>query len=112
MGGSSAHFLRGPRPIAVVQVVAEEILVVGVVPRFVLVGRLVALGFLGSAATSAGWRSSVGTSSSIGFSTISWFKKIGELQRRHRQQLDGLLQRWREDELLNELGVESLLDTH
>ena len=36
----------------------------------------------------------------------------GELERRHRQQLDGLLQRWRQDELLGELRLELLVDGH
>ena len=64
-------FLLRARPVAVVEVVAEEVLVVLVVPGvgLLFLGRL--LGLLGAAAASAGCRSSVGTSSSIGFSTIS-----------------------------------------
>jgi hypothetical protein len=32
-------------------------------------------------------------------------EQFRELERRHRQQLDGLLQRRRQNQLLNELGV-------
>jgi hypothetical protein len=39
-------------------------------------------------------------------------EKVGQLERRHRQQLDRLLQRWRQDELLNEFCVKPLLDAH
>jgi len=61
--GQFLDFGRCPRPVAVVQVVAEEVVVVGVVPgirlfdrglRFLLFGLLL-----------------LGTSSSRGFSTIS-----------------------------------------
>ena len=39
-------------------------------------------------------------------------QKIREFERRHRQQLDRLLERRRENELLDELRVKFLLDTH
>ena len=39
-------------------------------------------------------------------------QQIRQLQRRHRQQLDRLLERRRQDELLNEFGVQLLLDRH
>ena len=39
-------------------------------------------------------------------------QQVGELERRHRQQFDGLLQRRREDQLLYELGVKFLLNGH
>ena len=64
-------FLRRPRAVAVVQVVAEEILVVLIVPGVGLVGCCSGSDFSCVGAASAGCRSSVGTSSSIGFSTIS-----------------------------------------
>jgi hypothetical protein len=69
--------LRRARPVAVVEVVAEEVLVVGVVPGVVLLSAGLGLGPRPSrsAAGLAGCRSSVGTSSSRGFSTISWFSR-------------------------------------
>ena len=36
-------------------------------------------------------------------------EEIGELERAHREQLDGLLQRWRQNQLLKELGMKFLL---
>ena len=69
-------FRWGPRPVAVVQVVAEEVLVVRVVPGIAFFGgRLVGVGFSCACCCSAGCSSSVGTSSSRGFSTISWFSR-------------------------------------
>ena len=103
---------RRARAVAVVEVVAEEVLVVGVVPGVGLFGgRLVGFGLLGL----------------LLFSRLQLFgrhlleqrvldhllvQQVGELERRHRQQLDRLLQRRRQNELLNELGVELLLNRH
>ena len=39
-------------------------------------------------------------------------QQVRQLERRHRQQLDRLLERRREDQFLNELGVKFLLDAH
>jgi hypothetical protein len=39
-------------------------------------------------------------------------EKVRQFKRRHRQQLDRLLQRGRQDQFLDELRVEFLLDTH
>ena len=70
-------FLRRARAVAVIEVVAEEVLVVGVVPGVGLFGWSACRPRPSrpAAAASAGWSSSVGTSSSIGFSTISWFSR-------------------------------------
>ena len=102
---------RGARAVAVVEVVAEEVLVVGVVPgvglsagclsagllRLLLLGRLELLGrdFLEQRVLDH-----------------LLVQQVGQLERRHRQQLDRLLQRRRQDELLNEFGVEFLLNRH
>ena len=67
--------LRRARAVAVVEIVAEEIFVVGVVPGVGLLGGRLLGGPSRPAACSAGWSSSVGTSSSSGFSTISWFRR-------------------------------------
>ena len=69
-------FLRRARPIAVVEIVAEEVFVVLVVPGVGLLSCLLRrLVFFRRRCASAGCSSSVGTSSSIGFSTISWFRR-------------------------------------
>ena len=103
---------RRARAVAVVQVVAEEVLVVGVVPLVGLLGarllgvRLVLLRLLGRLQV-------------LGRDLLEQrvlhhllVQQIGQLQRRHRQQLDRLLERWRKDELLNEFGVELLRNRH
>jgi hypothetical protein len=51
------------RPVAVIEIIAEEIFVVAVVPGLTLL-RFGLVGFF-----------NLGTSSSIGFSTTSWFSK-------------------------------------
>ena len=67
---------RRPRPVAVVEVVAEEVLVVLVVPGVGLLRPLACrLPAFPACCCSAGCSSSVGTSSSSGFSTISWFSR-------------------------------------
>ena len=100
---------RRARAVAVVEVVAEEVLVVGVVPGVGLFGGgLVGFGLLGL----------------LLFRRLQLLgrhlfeqrvldhllvQQIRQLERRHRQQLDRLLQRRRQNELLNEFGVEFLL---
>jgi hypothetical protein len=96
------HFRRGARAVAVVQVVAEEVVVIGVVPGVGLLGgglglllfRLLLLRRL----------------QLLGRDLLQQrvlhhllVQKICQLERRHRQQLDRLLQRGRQNELLNEL---------
>ena len=66
-------FLRRARPVAVVEVLAEEILVVLVVPGVVFL--LGGASSFSAACGSAACRSSVGTSSSSGFSTTSWLSR-------------------------------------
>jgi hypothetical protein len=39
-------------------------------------------------------------------------QQVRQLERGHRQQLDSLLQRGRQNELLRQLGLESLRNTH
>ena len=104
--------LRRARPVAVVEVVAEEVLVVLVVPGvgLLLLGRLFRLLRHGGA---------VGRLQLLGRHLLEHrvldhllLQQIAELERRHRQQLDGLLQRRRQDQLLDELGVEFLLNRH
>ena len=105
-------FLRRARPVAVVEVVAEEVLVVLVVPGvgLLLLGRLFRL---------LRHRRAVGRLQLLGGHLLEHrvldhllVQQVAELERRHRQQLDGLLQRRRQDQLLNELGVEFLLNRH
>ena len=68
-------FLRRARAIAVVEVVAEEVLVVGVVPRSRSCPWACPRRLLSRAWVSAACSSSVGTSSSSGFSTTSWLRR-------------------------------------
>jgi hypothetical protein len=112
IGGSSLTSAGSAGAVAVVKVVAEEVFVVGVVPLVVLFGaRLVGLGLV--------LLSLLGGLEVFGRDFLQQrvlhhllVQQIRELQRRHRQQLDGLLERWRKDELLNELGVKFLLNRH
>ena len=103
---------RRARAVAVVEIVAEEVLVVGVVPLVGLLGGglvrvgLVRLDLLGGLEF-------------LGRDFLEQrvfdhllVQQIGKLQRRHRQQLDGLLERRRKDELLNELRMELLRNRH
>ena len=103
---------RLPRAVAVVQVVAEEIFVVGVVPGVPFFGRRL-----------VGWLLLLllllGRLEFLGRHLLEQrvldhllVQQVGQLERRHRQQLDGLLQRRRQDELLNELCMEFLLNRH
>ena len=101
---------------AVVEVVPEEVGVVLVVPALGTGGRL---GGLAGAVLALGLGDLV-----VGADVVRGrlfehrilnhflVEHLGELERRHRQQLDGLLQRWRQNELLNEFGVQPLLDCH
>ena len=99
-------------PVAVVEVVAEEILVVGVVPGVAFLGgRLVGSGFSGALL--------FGRLQLLGRDLFEQrvlhhllVQQLGQLERRHRQQLDRLLERRRQDELLNESGMEFLLNRH
>ncbi len=97
-------FLRRVRPVAVVEIVAEEIFVVAVVPGIAL--------FLGLGFGLLGLRRGFGRLKVLGRHLFEHrvfddflVQQIGQLERRHRQQLDGLLQRRRQNELLNELCV-------
>ena len=106
------HFLGRLRAVAVVQVVAEEVLVVLVVPGVGLVRLLFGLGLFLR-------RGGLGGLQFLGRHLFEHrvldhllIEQVRELERRHRQQLDGLLQRWRQDQFLNELGVKFLLDAH
>ena len=102
---------RRPRPVAVVQIVAEEVLVVGVVPRVGLLGGLLGLRLFGLLL--------LGGLELLGLDFLEervldhlLIQQISELERGHRQQLDGLLQRRRQNELLNEFCVQFLLNRH
>ena len=104
-------FLRRARAVAVVEVVAEEVLVVGVVPGVGLVGGRLLGGLLGLLL--------FGRLELLGRDFFEervldhlLVQEIGQLQRGHRQELDRLLERRREDELLNEFGVQLLRDRH
>ena len=104
-------FLRRPRPVPVVEIVAEEILVVLVVPGIglLLLGWL--LGLLGH-----GGRLGLHV---LGRNLLEQRvldhllrQQFAQFEGGHRQQLDRLLQRWRENELLDELRVKFLLNRH
>ncbi len=99
------HLGRRPRAVAVVEVVAEEVLVVRVVPGVGLLGGgLLGFGLVGLLL--------LGGLEFLGRDLFEQrvldhllVQQVGELERRHRQQLDRLLQRRRQNELLNEFGV-------
>ena len=103
-----AYLLRRTRTVAVVKVVAEEVLVVLIVPGIALGGRfggrllLLLRGFR---------RLKIFGRNLLEHRVFDHFliQEIGKLERRHRQQLDGLLQRRRQNQLLNEFGVKPLL---
>ena len=104
-------FLRRVRPVAVVEIVAEEIFVVAVVPGVAL--------FLGLGFGLLDLRGGFGRLQVLGRHLFEHrvlddflVQQVGQLERRHRQQLDGLLQRRRQNELLNELRVKFLLNRH
>jgi hypothetical protein len=102
---------RRPRPIAVVQVIAEEVLVVLVVPAvgLFLVGRFLLLLF----------RCGLDRLELLGGNFLQHrvldhflVEELRQLERRHGQELDRLLQRRRQNQLLDELGVKFLRDRH
>ena len=106
------HLRRRARAIAVVEVVAEEVLVVGVVPGIGLFSRRL-LGFGLLRLLLLGGLELFGRHLlEQGFSTISWFKRSDSSSVDIGSSFDRLLQRRRQNELLNELGVEPLLDRH
>ena len=105
---------RDPRSIAVVEIVAEKVRVIGVIPCVLFLG--------------GGFRVGVGLLYLGGRIHLLLFlglrlleqrvlddllvQHVDELQRRHRQQLDGLLQRWRQDQLLRQPHLEFLINRH
>ena len=106
-------FLRRARPVAVVEIVAEEVLVVLVVPGVGLVRPAA------PASVFSGAGGGLGRLQLLGRHLLEHrvldhllVEQIGQLERRHRQQLDRLLQRRRQNQLLDELGVKFLLDAH
>ena len=109
-------FTRHARAVALVHVVVEVVLVVVVFPvvglafgRFlgVLLVGLVGGGLrLGSLQVFRGHLFQQRVLDDL------LVQHVGELQRRHRQQLDGLLQRRRQDQLLRQLRLELLVDGH
>ena len=108
------HLARRARAVAVVEIVAEEVLVVRIVPRFRLLGRGVGLR-IGLVRRRLG----VGCLLVLrrhflqeGILHDLPVQQIGQLDGRHRQQLDRLLQRRGEDESLGEPRLEPLLDCH
>jgi len=105
-------FLRRSRAVAVVKVVAEEILVILVVPGVGLVWLLLRLGLFLRLGGLRRLQFLGGHLLEQGVLHHLLIQEIGELQGRHRQQLDCLLQRRRENQLLDKLRVEFLLDTH
>src|SRR5207253_11176598 len=99
------HLGRGTRPVSIIQVIAEKVLVIGVVPL---------IGFLGA------WLVGFGLVLLRLFCRLELLgrhffeqrildhfliQQIRKFERRHRQKLDRLLQRRRKDELLNEFCV-------
>ena len=104
--------LRGARSVAVVQVVPEEVFIVLVVPGIGLVHCLLGLGFFRGGG-------GLGRLQFFGRNLLQHrvfdhflVQQVRELQRRHRQQLNRLLERRRQYQLLNEFRVEFLLDAH
>ena len=107
---------RHPRPVAVVHVVVEEVLVVVVFPVVGLAFggalRVLLVGLVGGGLGLGGLevlRRDLLEQRVLDHLLV---EHVGELERRHRQQLDGLLQRWRQDELLRELRLELLVNGH
>ena len=88
--------------VPVVQIIAEEVLVVLVVPGVGLLRLLVRLLFRGGVD-----RLQLLCRHFLQQRVLDdlLIEQLGQLERRHRQQLDRLLQRRRQDQLLDELGV-------
>src|SRR5207249_9919026 len=101
--------LRGGGAVRVAQVVAEEVFVVLVVPGVGLISRLVRLRFLGSRPRVRGLQLLRRLLFEERVLDHFLVEEIRELKRAHREQLDGLLQRWRQNQLLEELSVKFLL---
>ena len=104
-------FGRRARPVAVVEVVAEEVLVVLVVPGV----ALLLVGFFSSCFS---WcrldRLKLFGGHFLEHRVLDHLlvEQLRQLERRHRQELDRLLKRRRQNQLLNELGVEFLRNRH
>ena len=101
---------RRARPVAVVEIVAEEVLVVLVVPGVALLLVLLLFRFL---------RCRLDRLEFLGRHFLEHrvldhllIQEFRQLERRHRQELDRLLKRRRQNELLNEFGVEFLRNRH
>jgi hypothetical protein len=88
-------FLRGAGPVAVVQVVAEEILVILVVPGVGLVRLLLGFGLFRRGGGLRRLQILGGNLLQHRVLHHLLIEQIGEFKRRHRQQLNRLLQRWR-----------------
>ena len=120
-GGELGDLVGGPRPVALVEVVAEERFVVDLVHRVVALGlglRL-AVGLDGGGFDRRGalFRLVLLLLGSGAFEVLFEQRVLGdlllehvrELERGHGQQLDRLLERGRQDELLLELRLEGKL---
>jgi len=95
-----AYFIRLLGPIPVVQVVAEKILVVGIIP-----GVAFFIGLIGNRLGFGGHfrRGNIfGRFLEERVLDHLLVQQLRELDRRHRQQLDRLLERWRQNQLLGE----------
>ena len=110
--GQLLDLLLRPRAVALVEVVAEEILVVLVVPG-------VALRFLRRLLRLLRGGRRLARLEILGGHLLEHRvldhllgEQLAELQRGHRQQLDRLLQRWRQNQLLGEPGLQFLLNRH
>ncbi len=106
------HFLRRLGAVAVVEILAEEVLVVLIVPGVGLVRLLIGLGFFRRLGGFGGLQL-------LGRHFLQHrvldhllIEEIRQFQRRHRQQLDRLLKRRRQNQLLDELCMEFLRDRH
>ena len=100
---------RRAGPVAVIQVVAEEIFVVLIVPGIFFLFRFFFLLFLRGLDGLELFGRHLLEHRVLHHFLVEEFR---QLERRHRQQLDSLLQRWRQNQLLDELGVELLRDRH
>ncbi len=115
-GRQFLHFLWLPRTIPVVQILAEEVLVVLIVPGIALLLRLLLrLGLLGCRCLFLFLLLLLGRL--FGRDLFEHrvlnhllVEQFSQLDRRHRQKLDRLLQRRRQDELLDEPRVKFLLN--